>query len=90
VQRVALQNQRCSHRQLRCCQLQCEGVLLTDLGVTPALGAVKLGHDGLRQGARVPGLKASQLDSHSIDTIFVAIERHQAAIRPKTQPFHSA
>ena len=59
-------------------QLGQEGVLLENLGTTPALGAIELGHPA-----------ASVIIGEVVDTILVTVQRERLAGQPEAQRFDS-
>jgi hypothetical protein len=69
--------QRSDYRELQRRQLDAEIMLLGDLGVAPAPGAVELGDQGF-----------AVLDADLIDPVFVAVERGEAAVAGEALGFH--
>ena len=69
--------ERRHHRDLALGQLAGEAVLLEDLLVRPAPGAVELGDEepGIAQGAALV-----LLEPHLVDAVLVAVERELAAV----------
>ena len=74
---IAVEAQGRHHRQLLLHQGKAERVLLANLFIAPALGAVELGDQ-----------RRAVLDAHLIDAVFVAVEGEKAAIAEKPGALH--
>jgi hypothetical protein len=77
VQRPPARLERGHDRDLVRVQLRREGVLLEDLRIAPARGAIELGDDG-----------GSFLQPDLIDAVLVAVERQEPAVASQAQRVH--
>jgi hypothetical protein len=87
MQRVAIDDQRRRHRQLRRREFEGERMLLDDLRVAPAPGAVELRDHRIRAAARVRE-RQRLFESDAIDAVLVAVQGEQAPVDGKASAFH--
>ena len=76
-QGLSIEHGRGDQRDFRGFQLQGKRMLLVDLFIAPAPGAVKLGYQGL-----------GVLDAHLVNAVLVAVERQQAAVAQQAGGLH--